>query len=79
MRRLVYAARVQPNWSQGLLTGKIRTAFTVILLVIFLQTIFVVGQHKGDEICETLPSEIHLIKGELKHSATNSNNFGEVN
>lgn len=35
----------------------------VILFLIYLQVFAVTGQHRGDEICETLPSEIHLIKG----------------
>lgn len=64
---LMQAVGVQPRQSQGSAGyGTIRKALTAILLVIYLQAIFVVGQHKGDEICETLPSEIHLIKGEFE-------------
>lgn len=42
-----------------------------ILLLIFINFILIVfgqNQQKGDENCETLPSEIHLIKGKtIKH------------
>lgn len=64
MKHFVYTG-VQPNLLLGFSFVKIRKAFTAILLVSYLQTVCVVAQHKGDEICETLPSEIHLIKGEL--------------
>lgn len=35
----------------------------IVLFVAYSQLITVNGQQKGDEVCETLPSEIHLIKG----------------
>lgn len=35
----------------------------IVLFVTYSQLITVNGQQKGDEVCETLPSEIHLIKG----------------
>lgn len=39
--------------------------WSVLLIgaIIYQQISFANGQHKGDEVCETLPSEIHLIKG----------------
>lgn len=37
------------------------------IMLINLQLGLVIGQQqRGDEICETLPSDIHLIKGKLK-------------
>lgn len=39
----------------------------IVLLVAYSQLITVNGQQKGDEVCETLPSEIHLIKGIYVH------------
>lgn len=35
----------------------------VILFIACFHVITINGQQKGDEVCETLPSEIHLIKG----------------
>lgn len=43
------------------------TAVSWILIIAFIacfHTVTTNGQ-KGDEVCETLPSEIHLIKGNL--------------
>lgn len=39
--------------------------WSVLLIgaIIYQQISITNGQHKGDEVCETLPSEIHLIKG----------------
>lgn len=39
------------------------SSVVIILLISCLEIICVNGQQKGDEVCETLPSEIHLIKG----------------
>lgn len=39
------------------------SSMVIIVLVGCLELIGVSGQQKGDEVCETLPSEIHLIKG----------------
>lgn len=49
-----------------------------IMASIYCQLVLVVislvhmtwGQMSGDESCETLPSEIHLIKGKLKKQYT---------
>lgn len=44
------------------------TASTSMLIIAFVACIHVItanGQQKGDEVCETLPSEIHLIKGKV--------------
>lgn len=38
--------------------------FWMIIILINLQARVVIGQQRGDEVCETLPSEIHLTKGE---------------
>lgn len=45
-------------------------AISPILVILFIACFHVItinGQQKGDEVCETLPSEIHLIKGTIKH------------
>lgn len=39
------------------------SSMVIIVLVACFELIGVSGQQKGDEVCETLPSEIHLIKG----------------
>lgn len=39
----------------------------IVLLVAYSQLIMVNCQQKADEVCETLPSEIHLIKGICLH------------
>lgn len=42
------------------------TATSSMLVILFIACFHVIttnGQQKGDEVCETLPSEIHLIKG----------------
>lgn len=39
------------------------SSMLIILFIAYLQLNTVNGQQKGDEVCETLPSEIHLIKG----------------
>lgn len=42
------------------------TATTSMLIIAFIACFHIIttnGQQKGDEVCETLPSEIHLIKG----------------
>lgn len=44
----------------------------VSIIMINYQAMNVKGQQRGDEVCETLPSEIHLIKG-----INNSWNNGE--
>lgn len=41
----------------------LKWSFLLISAIIYHQIITVNGQHKADEVCETLPSEIHLIKG----------------
>lgn len=41
-------------------------AISSMLVILFIACFHVIttnGQQKGDEVCETLPSEIHLIKG----------------
>lgn len=44
---------------------KLLTPMLVIIFITCLKLITVNGQQKGDEVCETLPSEIHLIKGDF--------------
>lgn len=44
-----------------------------MLIVLFIGCIHVItinAQQKGDEVCETLPSQIHLIKGTCTISIT---------
>lgn len=46
-------------------------AISTMLVILFIACFHVItinGQQKGDEVCETLPSEIHLIKGMRKSS-----------
>lgn len=43
-----------------------RVVSTAMLIIAFIACFHIItthGQQKGDEVCETLPSEIHLIKG----------------
>lgn len=39
------------------------TSMLIITFIVCFHVITTNGQQKGDEVCETLPSEIHLIKG----------------
>lgn len=43
------------------------TSMLIIALIACFHVITANGQQKGDEVCETLPSEIHLIKGKVLH------------
>lgn len=43
----------------------------VILFIACFHVITTNAQQKGDEVCETLPSEIHLIKGTIHHVELN--------
>lgn len=43
------------------------TVISSMLVILFIACFHVIttnAQQKGDEVCETLPSEIHLIKGD---------------
>lgn len=43
------------------------TSMLIIAIIACFHVITTNGQQKGDEVCETLPSEIHLIKGKMLH------------
>ncbi len=45
---------------------KLLKVLVTLALVLLTEIIVVHSQQRGDEICETLPSEIHLIKGTNK-------------
>lgn len=42
---------------------KLLKILVTLALVVVTEIISVHSQQRGDEICETLPSQIHLIKG----------------
>lgn len=42
---------------------KLLKVLVTLALVLVTEIFTVHSQQRGDEICETLPSEIHLIKG----------------
>lgn len=53
------------------------TAISSMVVILFIACFYVIptnGQQKGDEVCETLPSEIHLIKG-MGHTRTHTHTF----